>query len=192
MTFYRSSRIGERAHIAAHASRTSWLGLHCVPVNMCRSRLVPRALRFATDCSRTCVHTRVNAVATVVHANPYDRVTRRDVTRGRSTKSRKMPGRSSPHAHCPGTLNAPVCPGKQRATKTFAGMKSPPKGRFQNVNSPAGNRTPVSRVTGGDTDHYTTEDYMKAPLARVLRCRVAAEETRSAGGVREGRGVGRR
>ena len=24
--------------------------------------------------------------------------------------------------------------------------------------SPAGNRTPVSRVTGGDTDHYTTED----------------------------------
>ena len=24
--------------------------------------------------------------------------------------------------------------------------------------SPAGNRTPVSRVTGGDTNHYTTED----------------------------------
>jgi hypothetical protein len=24
--------------------------------------------------------------------------------------------------------------------------------------SPAGNWTPVSRVTGGDTDHYTTED----------------------------------
>ena len=24
--------------------------------------------------------------------------------------------------------------------------------------SPAGNRTPVSRVTGGDTHHYTTED----------------------------------
>ena len=24
--------------------------------------------------------------------------------------------------------------------------------------SPAGNRTPVSRVTGGDTYHYTTED----------------------------------
>ena len=23
---------------------------------------------------------------------------------------------------------------------------------------PAGNRTPVSRVTGGDTHHYTTED----------------------------------
>ena len=26
--------------------------------------------------------------------------------------------------------------------------------------SPAGNRTPVSRVTGGDTHHYTTEDVM--------------------------------
>ena len=26
--------------------------------------------------------------------------------------------------------------------------------------SPAGNRTPVSRVTGGDTHHYTTEDLM--------------------------------
>ena len=26
------------------------------------------------------------------------------------------------------------------------------------LSSPAGNRTPVSRVTGGDTDHYTTED----------------------------------
>ena len=24
--------------------------------------------------------------------------------------------------------------------------------------SPAGNRTPVSRVTGGDTHHYTTEE----------------------------------
>ena len=26
------------------------------------------------------------------------------------------------------------------------------------ASSPAGNRTPVSRVTGGDTHHYTTED----------------------------------
>ena len=26
------------------------------------------------------------------------------------------------------------------------------------LSSPAGNRTPVSRVTGGDTHHYTTED----------------------------------
>ena len=24
--------------------------------------------------------------------------------------------------------------------------------------SPTGNRTPVSRVTGGDTDHYTIEE----------------------------------
>ena len=32
--------------------------------------------------------------------------------------------------------------------------------------SPAGNRTPVSRVTGGDTHHYTTEDepYERAKL----------------------------
>ena len=28
----------------------------------------------------------------------------------------------------------------------------------KNMPSPAGNRTPVSRVTGGDTHHYTTED----------------------------------
>lgn len=28
----------------------------------------------------------------------------------------------------------------------------------QNFTSPAGNRTPVARVTGGDTNHYTTED----------------------------------
>ena len=28
--------------------------------------------------------------------------------------------------------------------------------------SPAGNRTPVSRVTGGDTHHYTTEELMYA------------------------------
>lgn len=25
--------------------------------------------------------------------------------------------------------------------------------------SPSGNRTPVSRVTGGDTDHYTNEEH---------------------------------
>ena len=28
------------------------------------------------------------------------------------------------------------------------------------VVSPTGNRTPVSRVTGGDTYHYTIEDYI--------------------------------
>ena len=33
--------------------------------------------------------------------------------------------------------------------------------------SPAGNRTPVSRVTGGDTYHYTTEDTM---INRKLEC----------------------
>ena len=32
--------------------------------------------------------------------------------------------------------------------------------------SPAGNRAPVSRVTGGDTHHYTTEDI--SVLARNL------------------------
>ena len=32
--------------------------------------------------------------------------------------------------------------------------------RKENVVSPAGNWTPVSRVTGGDTNHYTTEDYI--------------------------------
>ena len=31
--------------------------------------------------------------------------------------------------------------------------------------SPAGNRTPVSRVTGGDTDHYTTEEYTNTRAA---------------------------
>ena len=41
--------------------------------------------------------------------------------------------------------------------------------------SPAGNRTPVSRVTGGDTDHYTTEDLRDGrlpalgPMTRVMR-----------------------
>ena len=34
-------------------------------------------------------------------------------------------------------------------------------GRKKKKFSPAGNRTPVSRVTGGDTHHYTTEDLMK-------------------------------
>ena len=30
--------------------------------------------------------------------------------------------------------------------------------KVNNYLSPAGNRTPVSRVTGGDTHHYTTEE----------------------------------
>ena len=29
----------------------------------------------------------------------------------------------------------------------------------KNILSPSGNRTPVSRVTGGDTNHYTNEDF---------------------------------
>ena len=31
--------------------------------------------------------------------------------------------------------------------------------------SPAGNRTPVSRVTGGDTHHYTTEEFVNCFVA---------------------------
>ena len=31
--------------------------------------------------------------------------------------------------------------------------------------SPSGNRTPVSRVTGGDTYHYTNEDWLMGDLA---------------------------
>ena len=39
---------------------------------------------------------------------------------------------------------------KQLQRMEVAGLK--------NVISPTGNRTPVSRVTGGDTYHYTIED----------------------------------
>ena len=38
----------------------------------------------------------------------------------------------------------------------------------ENRSSPAGNRTPVSRVTGGDTHHYTTEDVYD--VGRVYTC----------------------
>ena len=31
---------------------------------------------------------------------------------------------------------------------------------FEKNSSPAGNRTPVFRVTGGDTHHYTTEELL--------------------------------
>ena len=41
----------------------------------------------------------------------------------------------------------------------------------KNVFSPAGNRTPVSRVTGGDTYHYTTEDTtQQVSLTVILSC----------------------
>ena len=37
--------------------------------------------------------------------------------------------------------------------------------------SPTGNRTPVSRVTGGDTYHYTIEDnWLRAHFTEVLFC----------------------
>ena len=34
------------------------------------------------------------------------------------------------------------------------------KGKKKKLHSPAGNRTRVFRVTGGDTHHYTTEDWL--------------------------------
>ena len=37
-------------------------------------------------------------------------------------------------------------------------MSEKPKNEEKKVTSPTGNRTPASRVTGGDTDHYTIED----------------------------------
>ena len=36
--------------------------------------------------------------------------------------------------------------------------------------SPAGNWTPVSRVTGGDTDHYTTEDIFAHYFTEISKC----------------------
>ena len=40
------------------------------------------------------------------------------------------------------------------------------------LSSPAGNRTPVSRVTGGDTHHYTTEDLIpnKRKITIFIHC----------------------
>ena len=35
------------------------------------------------------------------------------------------------------------------------------KSKLLKLSSPAGNWTPVSRVTGGDTNHYTTEDLLQ-------------------------------
>ena len=42
--------------------------------------------------------------------------------------------------------------------KQEKGKKKDKKEKKNVQSSPAGNRTPVSRVTGGDTHHYTTED----------------------------------
>ena len=36
--------------------------------------------------------------------------------------------------------------------------------------SPSGNRTPVSRVTGGDTYHYTNEDLLTAAVFYAILC----------------------
>ena len=36
------------------------------------------------------------------------------------------------------------------------------------MSSPAGNRTPVSRVTGGDTNHYTTEDLSEDENFKII------------------------
>ena len=36
------------------------------------------------------------------------------------------------------------------------------------LDSPAGNRTRVFRVTGGDTYHYTTEDNLAAAIINVV------------------------
>ncbi len=44
------------------------------------------------------------------------------------------------------------------------------------MSSPAGNRTPVSRVTGGDTDHYTTEDlisFRNFTYMKIISCTIS-------------------
>ncbi|XP_044123747.1 basic proline-rich protein-like [Neovison vison] len=53
----------------------------------------------------------------------------------------------------------------QRSHRAGAAPAAPKKGRLA---SPSGNRTPVSRVTGGDTHHYTNEDGGGHPAARPL------------------------
>ena len=49
-----------------------------------------------------------------------------------------------------------------------AGQRAAPATKRGRVASPSGNRTPVSRVTGGDTHHYTNEDGGHRPRARPL------------------------
>ena len=39
------------------------------------------------------------------------------------------------------------------------------KSTISKTSSPAGNRTPVSRVTGRDTHHYTTEEFVNCVVA---------------------------
>ena len=46
---------------------------------------------------------------------------------------------------------------KSHQVPLFLSLHRGKEGGKKNV-SPAGNRTPVFRVTGGDTHHYTTEE----------------------------------
>ena len=39
--------------------------------------------------------------------------------------------------------------------------------KMEKISSPAGNRTPVSCVTGEDTYHYTTEDGYKMTMTQI-------------------------
>ncbi len=43
--------------------------------------------------------------------------------------------------------------------------------------SPTGNRTPASRVTGGDTDHYTIEDLYKLKNFILVQINLLKEVT---------------
>ena len=59
--------------------------------------------------------------------------------------------------HIPGqSPDYDVCSERRRVTPALIRQQV----RFQNQASPSGNRTPVSRVTGGDTYHYTNEDLL--------------------------------
>ena len=42
--------------------------------------------------------------------------------------------------------------------------------KVSKTTSPSGNRTPVSRVTGGDTYHYTNEDLLTAAVFYAILC----------------------
>ena len=40
---------------------------------------------------------------------------------------------------------------------------------FLKKSSPTGNRTPASRVTGGDTDHYTIEELITSEVLQDFK-----------------------
>ena len=52
------------------------------------------------------------------------------------------------------------------------------KSKKQN-NSETGNRTPVSRVTGGDTSHYTISDLLKANVLDTIISIIPKQITRA-------------